>query len=199
MPRPNKSRNQSAAAVVRRLEIGPHKARLEGFETFDAVPGPLVDHVGDCRKLPFKSGTFELVYSSHVIEHVEWYDVEATIKEWARVISPGGFLEVHTVDAHRILKCWIEFEETGQWNGPDPVWRSNMTRRDPYLFAVGRVLNWAKDGSIHQLHRALISPRYLEQCFRNAGLVDLEPLTREDARGTRHSAFINLGLRGRKA
>jgi SAM-dependent methyltransferase len=184
---------------VRCLEIGPNKARLPGFITFDAVPGPLVDHVGDCRAMPFKAGSFDLVYSSHVIEHIEWYDVEATIAEWARILKPGGHLEVHTVDAHRILKAWIEYEETGHWSGPDPVWRSNMTRHDPYLFAVGRVLNWPKDGSIHQLHRALISPRYLAACFEKAGLVDLAPLTREDARGTRHSAFINLGLKGRKA
>jgi SAM-dependent methyltransferase len=183
---------------VRQLEIGPNKARIEGFETLDAVKGPLVDHVADCRKLPFPKRTFDLVYASHVIEHVEWYDVADTIKEWVRVIKPGGWLEVHTVDAHRILKAWIEFEETGHWPGPDPVWRSNMTRSDPYLFAVGRVLNWAKDGNIHQLHRALISPRFLAQCFTDAGLVDLAPLTREDARGTRHSAFINLGLKGRR-
>jgi 2-polyprenyl-3-methyl-5-hydroxy-6-metoxy-1,4-benzoquinol methylase len=184
---------------VRCLEIGPNKARLPGFETLDAVKGPLVDHVADCRKTPFKAETFDLVYSSHVLEHVEWYDVESTVAEWARILKPGGTLEVHTVDAHRILKAWITLEETGEWTGPDPVWRSNMTRSDPYLFAVGRVLNWAKDGSIHQYHRALITPNYLRQCFERAGLVDLAPLTREDARGTRHSAFINLGLKGVKA
>jgi ubiquinone/menaquinone biosynthesis C-methylase UbiE len=184
---------------VRRLEIGPNKARLPGFETLDAVPGSLVDHVADCRKLPFPDASFDLVYASHVIEHVEWYDVEATIAEWARVLRPGGWLEVHTVDAYRILKDWVALEETGEWAGPDPVWRSNITRHDPYLFAVGRVMNWPKDGNIHQLHRALISPKFLRQCFERAGLVDLAELTREDARGTRHSAYINLGLKGRRA
>lgn len=185
---------------MRCLEIGPNKAKLPGFETLDAVKGPLVDHVGDCRDMRklFKDGSFDLVYSSHVLEHVEWFDVADTVKEWARIVKPGGWLEVHTVDAYRVLKAWIELEETGEWSGPDPVWRSNMTRHDPYLFAVGRVLNWQKDGNIHQLHRALISPKYLRKCFEDAGLVDLAPLTREDARGTRHSAFINLGLKGRK-
>lgn len=184
---------------MRCLEIGPNKAKLPGFETLDAVKGPLVDHVGDCRKTPFPDGSFDLVYSSHVIEHVEWFEVQDTIREWVRILKPGGALEVHTVDAYRILKAWIELEETGEWSGPDPVWRSNMTRSDPYLFAVGRVLNWAKDGNILQYHRALISPKFLRKCFKKAGLTDLEPLTREDARGTRHSAFINLGLKGVKA
>jgi predicted SAM-dependent methyltransferase len=183
---------------VRRLEIGPNKGKLPGFETLGLPAGPLIDHVSDCRKTPFPDGSFDLVYSSHVIEHVEWYDVERTIAEWARILKPGGWLEVHTVDAYRVLKAWIEYEETGEWPGPDPVWRSNMTRSDPYLFAVGRVLNWAKDGNLLEYHRALISPKYLTRCFERAGLVDLAPLTREDARGSRHSAFINLGLKGKK-
>lgn len=182
---------------MRCLEIGPNKGRIPGFETLDAVKTAIVDHVGDCRKMKF-GAEFDLVYSSHVIEHIEWHEVEATIAEWVRILKPGGWLEVHTVDAHRVLKAWIELEETGEWSGPDPVWRSNMTRSDPYLFAVGRVLNWAKDGNILQYHRALITPKYLSRCFEKAGLVDLAPLFREDARGSRHSAFINLGLKGRK-
>lgn len=183
---------------MRCLEIGPNKARLPGFETLDMVAGPLVDHVADCRATPFKAGAFDLVYSSHVIEHVEWYDVEPTIAEWARILKPGGWLEVHTVDAYRLMKAFVTLEETGEWTGPDPVWRSNMTRSDPYLFAVGRTLNWPKDGNIYQLHRALITPKFLAKCFKKAGLNELQPLTREDARGTKHSAFINLGLKGRK-
>jgi SAM-dependent methyltransferase len=183
---------------VRRLEIGPHKGRLEGFETLGLPAGPLIDHVSDCRKTPFPDGTFDLVYSSHVIEHVEWYDVERTIAEWARILKPGGALEVHTVDAYRLMKAFVTLEETGEWMGPDPVWRPMLTQGDPYLFAVGRTLNWPKDGNILELHRTLITPKYLTRCFEKAGLVELEALTREDARGTRHSAFINLGLKGRK-
>jgi predicted SAM-dependent methyltransferase len=183
---------------VRQLEIGPNKVKLPGFETLDAVKGPLVDHVADCRALPFPDHSFDLVYASHVIEHIEWYEVESTIAEWARVLKRGGWLEIHTVDAHRILKDLVHYEETGEWRGPDPTWRSNMTRSDPYLFASGRVLNWRKDGNVHQLHRSFIMPNELRKWFTNAGLVDLEPLSREDARGTRHSAYINLGLKGRR-
>lgn len=183
---------------MRQLEIGPHKGRLPGFETLDIVKGPLVDHVSDCRKTPFPDGSFDLVYSSHVIEHVEMTDVERTIAEWARIVKPGGWLEVHTVDAARVLKAWLHYDETGEWTGPAPEWRPELCRRDPYLFAACRVLNWQKDGNIYELHRALITPNYLKQCFERAGLVDLAPLYREDARGSRHSAFINLGLKGRK-
>lgn len=183
---------------MRQLEIGPNKARLPGFETLDIIPGPLVDHVGDCTKPPFADNSFDLVYSSHVIEHVEWHSVESAIREWTRILKPNGWLEVHTVDAYRLMKSVVDLEETGEWTGPSPEWRKEMTRGEPYLFATGRLLNWPKDQNIYQLHRALITPKYLAQCFERAGLVDLSPLSREDARGTRHSAWINLGLKGRK-
>lgn len=184
---------------MRQLEIGPNKVKLPGFETLDIVPGPLVDHVGDCRKMPFKAGAFDLVYASHVIEHIEWNEVEATIAEWARVLKPGGFLEVHTIDAHRLCKALVELEETGNWTGPEnPTWLAELTKGDPYLFTVGRLLNRAKGGNVHQQHRALITPKYLRRCFERAGLTELQELTREDFRGTRHSAWINQGLKGRK-
>lgn len=183
---------------MRCLEIGPNKGRLPGFETLDLVKSHLVDHVGDCRKTPFKSGTYDLVYACHVIEHIEWYDVEATIAEWARILAPGGWLEVHTINAQRMLKAFLHYDETGEWTGPNPSWMIELTKGDPYLWASGRVLNRPKDGNVYQLHRALITPNYLTRCFERAGLTDLAPLSREDMRGSRHAEFINLGLKGRK-
>lgn len=182
----------------RRLEIGPHKRRIEGFETTDIVKSPLVDHVADCRALPFRSGTFDLVYASHVIEHIEWTDVERTVAEWARIVKPGGHLEVHTVDSYRIAKMLVEYEETGKFPEVACAWRAEMHRYDPYLIMTGRILNFPKGGSIHQLHRSMITPGYLKQCFARAGLTDFVPLTRSDLRGQLHPEWITFGIRGTK-
>lgn len=183
---------------MRQLEIGPNKGRIPGFETLDIVPGPHTDHIADCRKLPFKANTFDLVYASHVIEHIQWDEVEATIAEWVRVLVPGGHLEIHTVDAYRLMKALVVLEETGEWTGSNSTWQTGMTRGEPYLMTVGRLMNRAKGGNIYQYHRSLITPKYLAQCYERAGLTNLEPLTPDDARGTRHSEWINLGLRGTK-
>ncbi len=184
--------------ISRRLEIGPHKRRIEGFETLDIVKGPLVDHVADCRKLPFPDATFDLVYASHVIEHIEWTDVEATLKEWARVVKPGGHLEVHTVNSYRIAKMLVEYEETGNFPDVACQWRNTMHRYDPYLIMTGRILNFPKGGSVYQLHRAMITPGYLKQCFHVSGLGEFEELGREDLRGQLHPDWVTMGLRGVK-
>ncbi len=184
---------------MRCLEIGPKKGRLPGFETLDLARSPIVDHVGDARAMPFPAETFDLVYSCHVLEHIEWWQIESTVAEWARVLKPGGFLEVHCLNALDLMRAMVTLEDTGEWIGPTiGTWRSEYIKGDPYVFCAARLMNFPKGGSELQKHRALITPKYLRRCFEAAGLTDLEPLTREDMRGSRHPEFINTGLRGTK-
>jgi len=58
----------------------------------DANPGPFVDHVGDAGDLSrFETGTFAAVYASHVLEHFDYKDgLVAALREWNRVLAPGG-------------------------------------------------------------------------------------------------------------
>lgn len=183
---------------MRRLEIGPGKERLPGFETLNRVKTPVTDHVGDARRPPFPDNTFDIVYSSHCIEHIEWYDVEQTIREWARIVKPGGHLEVFTVDALRLMKALVCLEDTGVWPGPAPgKWKSDLTKHDPYKWAVGRLMNYPKRTGAGWEHRALITPRYLRMCFGSVGLIEVTALTDEEARGKQHG-WINFGVRGTK-
>lgn len=52
------------------------------------------DVIADASKLDiFGSASMDWVYSSHTLEHVE--DMEATLKEWWRIIRPGGHLVMY--------------------------------------------------------------------------------------------------------
>lgn len=179
---------------MRRLEIGPGSSPIPGFETLNICPP--ADHVSDARKLPFADGTFGEVYSSHCIEHLEWFEIEATIREWARVVRPGGLLEVHTVDGAAMMRRALAWEETGE--GKTGTWKRDLHRDHPLLFATGRLLNYAKkgEGGTHWMHRAILTPRYMRECFEKAGLVDLEAVA--EPRGAKKHTAINMGLRGRK-
>ncbi|WP_347271634.1 class I SAM-dependent methyltransferase [Rhizorhabdus histidinilytica] len=178
---------------MRRLEIGPGRDRLPGYETLNLIRTPATDHIGDCRRPPFPDATFDEVYSSHCIEHVEWYEVEATITEWVRILRPGGSLELHTVDGERMMRVML-----GDIEVQPGQWKRDLHRDDPYVWAAGRLLNYAKGGEqgASWMHRAILTPAYLRRCFERAGLVDIEPVA--EPKGDKKHRGINMGLRGRK-
>lgn len=51
----------------------------------------------DGRTLPFDDGSFDVLASWHVIEHVP--DVQEALAEWRRVLRPGGVMMLETPDA----------------------------------------------------------------------------------------------------
>lgn len=64
-----------------------NRADVELFGTKDLNP----DIIADCTDLSlFASQSCDAVFSSHLLEHIE--DTRATLKEWWRVIRPGGHL-----------------------------------------------------------------------------------------------------------
>lgn len=185
---------------MRNLDIGPGNSRIQGFETLNAVKTPSTDHVGRAEKPPFPDNSFDIVHSSHCIEHVEWFDVEKALEEWIRILKPGGRLEVWTVDGYKIAKALVEYEETGVWPGPDPSWKENFVRRDPYKWVSGRIMAYPKgknEGRNLWLHRAIMTPRYLERVFGELGLVNIRRMDRSEVRGKDHG-WINLGVCGEK-
>ena len=192
---------------MRCLEIGPGKKPIKGFESLNLGEGERTegsaDHIGDARSLPFPDNTFDVVYSSHCIEHIQWYQVEDTIKEWKRVLKPSGVLEVWTVNGYAIAKALVEYEETGKWIGP-PIseWNNkkilSILKDDPYLWASGRIMSYARSGEYDSnLHRVIWTPKFLKQCFKKAGLKNIRDMDSSEVRGYDHG-WINMGVCGVK-
>lgn len=184
---------------MRCLDIGPGDFPAEGFETLDAAPGPNVTHVGRAEKPPFPDNTFDIVHSSHTIEHIQWFEAEKTLAQWVRILKPGGVLEVWTVNAYAIMKEMVALEETGVWRGPNPLWKQNLTAGDPWLWGTGRMLNYPKSGRHGDLwmHRSLWSPRSLGDAMDRCGLKEIRPLRKDEIRGKDHK-WINFGVCGVK-
>jgi predicted SAM-dependent methyltransferase len=95
--------------MARKLHIGG-KVRSPGWEVLDANPGEHVDHVGNAGELgQFPDGTFSEVYASHVLEHFDHKDeVEATLKEWNRVLEPGGRLHISVPDLSVLARLFCD-------------------------------------------------------------------------------------------
>jgi predicted SAM-dependent methyltransferase len=62
------------------------------------------DIVQDCETLDmFASQSCDFVFSSHLLEHIE--DYKAALKEWWRVIKPGGHLILYLPHKRVLSKC----------------------------------------------------------------------------------------------
>ena len=65
---------------------------------------PPADIVGDVRDLPFPSDYVDLVYASHLLEHISEHETECVLREWRRVLKPGGELRIRVPDAQAACK-----------------------------------------------------------------------------------------------
>lgn len=177
--------------TAKRLEIGPGECRLgSDWVTVDTVDGPQVDFV--CRwgaeALPFENDRFELVYASHVLEHVPWYQTVSALKEVHRVLRHGGTLEVHVPDLSVLIRaaqtqqCLDDHAEAGL--NRELHWMHWVAER---LFHLGPESQW---------HRACFNEAHLRWCLEQAGFRQCERCGQE--RGLNHGV-VNLGMMARKS
>ena len=94
---------------MRKLHVGG-QIRAPGWEVLDAFERPEVDHVGNAKDLSrFEDGTFDAVYASHVVEHFDYArgELPNTLKEWNRVLAPGGQLYVSVPDMDTLCELFL--------------------------------------------------------------------------------------------
>jgi SAM-dependent methyltransferase len=185
---------------LRKLEIGPGFKRISGFETLNIFGGLNVDYVYDAsRKLPFRSNTFEVIYASHILEHIPWYKTKKVIKEWVRTLKPGGSLEIWVPDGLKICKAFIDYE-LNQKNIKTDNWYKFNSNRNPCIWANSRIFSYG-DGSNNRghpnWHKSLLSYRYICDVFYECGLEKISKMSKSEIRGYDHG-WINLGVRGIK-
>jgi predicted SAM-dependent methyltransferase len=84
---------------LRRLHIGG-KEKSIGWEVLNANPAPYVDHVCNANDLScFADNTFAEIYASHVVEHFDYNgELIDTLKEWNRILVPGGRVMISVPD-----------------------------------------------------------------------------------------------------
>lgn len=96
------------ANKTRRLHIGG-KAFHANWEIFNAIPGTHVDHVGNAKDLScFSDETFVEIYASHVLEHFDYVnELNIVLKEWYRVLRPGGKLYISVPDMDKLAGLFL--------------------------------------------------------------------------------------------
>jgi len=80
--------------MERKLHIGAGRVHLPGFTNVDLFDTFSQDVYCDLTRLPFERGTFDLIYASHVLEHVHRRMITATLWHWREMLKSGGVLRL---------------------------------------------------------------------------------------------------------
>lgn len=88
------------------LHLGCGGKRWEGWENVDF--GGAADTKADLRALPFADNYADQAAAIHVVEHFYLWEVEALLREWKRVLKPGGYLVLELPCMDKILHYMSE-------------------------------------------------------------------------------------------
>jgi predicted SAM-dependent methyltransferase len=72
--------------------------------TFDIREDIRPDVICDVRHIPCPSETFDIVFSSHTLEHFSFNSVDKVLKEWTRILKVGGELRIVVPNLRHVAK-----------------------------------------------------------------------------------------------
>ena len=148
-----------------KLHIGCGKRHIPGFVNIDILDAPHVDHCCSVDALhAFATEEVSLIYASHVLEHFGRYEVEGVLREWHRVLVPGGILRMAVPDFAAVVKL---YEQEGLQDGKSGL--------------VGLVCGGQRNE--FDFHKVIFDEPFLTNLLVNSGFSDIH---RWDWRKTEH-------------
>jgi SAM-dependent methyltransferase len=106
------------------------------------------------RRFRFDDDTFEAVYASHLLEHLDPDVAQRCLKEVHRVLRPGGILRVAVPNLDEVVAQYDPAEPDGFLAGLYDAHSGRRSRRS--------------------LHRWMYNPKSLEALLRRVGFRDVE-------------------------
>lgn len=130
------------------LNLGSRNRAIPGYLNMDCDAHEGVDILGDVSDLSrFEDASVGNIYASHVLEHFPHTQTLSVLKEWRRVLAPGGVLYVAVPDFKRTVELYLR---TGL-----NAWVVNFL--------------WGDQGYKTAFHYAGFDARYLGDLLKEAG------------------------------
>jgi SAM-dependent methyltransferase len=105
-----------------RVEIGGGEFPSAGYIHVDADRRSRhLEHVAHSWKLPFPDASVHELLAIHVLEHVHPGSIHRTLREWRRILAPGGYAEIHVPDASTILPAYLAAPTDQKWELLVPI------------------------------------------------------------------------------
>lgn len=142
---------------LRRVQLGSGGHVNHDLVNIDITPGPGVDIVHDLRKgLPFDTNEIQDIYSHHVLEHFNYYEIRTLMQDCLRCLRGGGLMRAVVPDFRETAKLWLA--------GTGNVDYQNMLMT---TMLGGQAVGWAPKAS--QTHSWGYCPDTLAKLFSDCG------------------------------
>ena len=103
--RPGYTRRQRRAT---KLDLGAGEFHKPGYIAVDLRPLPHVKVVCDIRCLPYPDESVDAINAGEVLEHFSRAEIEPLLKEWIRVLKPGGEFTVRVPDFGEACRLYAQ-------------------------------------------------------------------------------------------
>lgn len=91
-----------------KLNLGCEYDHKPDWVNLDINPEVSPDVVGDARAMPeFANDTFDHILASHILEHFYENEIVPTLREWNRILRPGGTIEIVVPDVWKVCEDWV--------------------------------------------------------------------------------------------
>lgn len=161
------------------------------------------------RPWKYKENSVDIVYASHLFEHLSLKSANLFLDESYRCLKPGGVIRLVVPDLYKICKKYIEEYESDAEEDPTKyiMWAVNMHRENQYGQNINLIkkiiLEW--QGYPHQ-HKYMYDEKSLKKHMRDKGFKDIHSLSYgisnyiseiADVEGTKES-YLSVYLEAKK-
>lgn len=89
------------------LNLGSGANTSEEFINIDTLPFRKTHLVLDIQNLSiFPDDSVDMIYASHVLEHIPRANLQKTLSEWRRALKPGGILRFGVPDFDKLVEIY---------------------------------------------------------------------------------------------
>jgi len=161
--------DDESARGTRRIELGAGPYPHPGYVHVDADPHAAhLEARALAWQLPFPDGWASELLSIHTLEHIHPRRLQETLREWHRVLRPGGVVRVHVPNSPSLMAAYLNAQR------PADKWMVSGALLGMYC---GPEVQGPADIPAAADHQILFDMELLLAVLGEAGFVDLRDLT----------------------
>lgn len=104
---------------MKKLHLGCGPRFLKGYIHIDLSNYDHIDHRVDIANMKslFEDNSIDEIYACHVLEHFSRKDIIPVLKEWNRILKPGGKMRLSVPDFEAIVSFYLKEGQLHQLQG----------------------------------------------------------------------------------